>query len=73
MRLFSLKDATTDYNNSIISLSDAYRAIKNGEDLIVVSTGLEDRFKEIYHTDDISNLRARCIIPVQHFCYQRNW
>ena len=52
------EDATTDYNNSIISLSDAYRTIKNGEDLIVVSTGLEDRFKEIYHTDDISHLRA---------------
>jgi hypothetical protein len=52
------EDATTDYNNSIISLSDAYRTIKNGEDLIVVGTGLEDKFKEIYYTNDISNLRA---------------
>tara|TARA_R100001460_G_scaffold84881_1_gene126190 strand:+ start:358 stop:978 length:621 start_codon:yes stop_codon:yes gene_type:complete len=52
------EDATTDYNNSIISLSDAYRSIKNGEDLIVMNTGLEKRIKEMYYTDDISDLRV---------------
>lgn len=54
------EDATTDYNNAVITLSDAHRMMENGEDLIVVSTGLEDRIKEIYYTDDISHLR--CII-----------
>ena len=62
------EDATTDYNNSIISLADAHDTIKNGEDLIVMNTGLEKRIKEMYYTDDISDLR----IVVEYDKYSHN-